>query len=409
MAVLLILTMVAGCGANQSNENSSVKSPNSKTESIKIGMLAPITGNAAAPGADMRDGLRLLLKEKGNTLGGRPIELIIEDSASDASTAVTKAKKLVENDGVSLIVGPLMATEAYAVAPYLKDKKVINILGVPSGDDLTQRLKSDYILRTGWTSSQPMYALADYAYKNLRYKKIAVIAQDYAFGYESVGGFQYQFEQLGGQIVKKIWTPIGTTDFGPYLAQIPRDVDAVLAIEAGGDAVNFIPEYGNYGIKLPLIGTGASTDESILPKLGDTAVGFVTALHYSASLTTPENQKFVSDFTKEFGRGSSYYAESGYTAGLFIEQVLKDLGDQYKDTAKFSQAFKNVKIIAPRGPVSIDSYNNPVENIYIRKVEKVNGKLQNTVISTIPNISQFWTYGPDTVLAHPPFSKDFPK
>lgn len=404
--LMFLFVTIAGCGVKQTEIKSS--SPVSSTQSLKIGVLSPLTGTLAAAGTDLRDGINLYLKQNDNKLGGKPATVVIEDSASDPGTAVTKAKKLVEQDKVDFLVGPLSAAEGNAVAPYAITNKIFEFLPIPTGDNLTQKDKNDFLIRTSYASSQPMYALAEYAYNKLGYKKVAAIAADYALGYESVGGFQLAFEQLGGKVVKKIWTPVGTKDFGPYLAQIPTDVDALFALEVGADAVNFIPNYKNYGIKLPLIGSGATTDESILGKLTDSSIGFVTALHYSAVLKTPENEKFVAGFKADYNRGASYYAEGGYAVMQVLDQALKGAGDQFKDSAKFIQATKNIKLTAPRGPMTLDNYNNPVQNVYIRKVEKVDGNLQNTVIETIPNVSQFWTFGADAVLARPGYSKDYP-
>lgn len=395
--VMLSLVIVAGCGGKQSTGQTT----------IKIGLLGPLSGVAAPSGINMRDGFLLYLEEHANKLGGRQVELKIEDTASDAGTAVQKARKLVERDEVNLMVGPVMTPEAYAVAAYTVANKVPLVLPVPSSESLTQQDRNDYIMRTGWASSQAMYPLADYVYNTLGYRTVASFAMDQGFGYETVGSFQFEFEKLGGKVVKKIWNPLATKDFGPYLTQIPGNVDAVVISEAGGDGVNFFPAYKDFGIKVPIIGTGASTDESILTKIGDAAIGTVTGLHYSAVLDTPKNKAFIASFEKKFGRGTSYVSEAGYSAGAVLDKILSEMGEQY-DNAKLIEAFKNLTITLPRGPIVIDRYNNPTETIYIRKVEKVNGKLQNTVIDTVPNVSQFWTYGAEAVLARQAFSRDFP-
>lgn len=379
-------------------------------EPFKIGMFIALTGTAAAAGTDMRDGIRLFLEEKGSVLAGHPVELLVEDTTGDPATAVTKARKLIEKDGANVLFGPLFASEAYAAAEYATQNKVTLWLPVPSSDDLTQRLKSDYVLRTGWTSSQPSYAFADYVYNKLGYRKLAAMGMDYAFGYEVVGGFQYRFQELGGKVVKKIWTAIGVPDFGPYLAQLPTDVDALFALYGAGDATKFIPAYRDYGLKgkLPVIGGGVLTDESILQKLGDDAIGIIDPLHYSAALQTPENLAFTKAFQAKYARGASYYAENSYSAGMAMEAVLKAVGADYKDPLKFAQAFKQIKFVAPRGPIQVDEYNHVIQNIYIRKVEKVGGQLQNTVIETIPNVSQFGPYPPKEYLARPIYSRDYP-
>ncbi len=379
---------------------------------IKIGFFVGLTGAFAAAAADMRDGLMLYLEQHGNSLGGHPVSVVVEDTASDPATALQKARKLVEQDNVNLLMGPLTAAEAYAAAGFATTNKIIDWMPVPSADDLTQRQTSPYVIRSGWTSSQPSHPFADYVYNKLGYKKIFAVGMDYAFGYEVVGGFQQRFEDLGGKIVKKIWTPIGQPDYGATMAQIPTDVDAVFALMAGGDGTRFIPAYAQYGLKgkIPLIGGGTLTDENVIRSLANPndAVGIITPLHYSQALQTPEAQAFIKAFESKYNKLASYYAENTYSAALELDAVLKAVGADYKDPAKVQTAYKALKITVPRGPITIDDYGNPIQNIYIRKTELVNGKLQNTVIDTIPSVSQFGPYDPKTFLAHPVYSRDYP-
>lgn len=376
---------------------------------FKIGNISILTGAVAAAGKDFRDGLLLYVDERGGVLAGHPTQVIVEDSTGDTSTALAKARKLVENDGVNLIFGPLMSQEAYAVAEYANKNKV-TLMSVSSADDLTQRQRSDYILRASATSSQIVYPLADYAYNKLGYKKIAVVALDVAMGYEVVGGFQTRFEELGGKITKKIWVGMGVPDVGPYIAQIPNDVDAVFVGFSGGDTVRFVTAYKDYGAtaKIPLIGPGMVTDESILGTMGDSALGIVTSMYTSLALKTPENQELLKKFQAKYGRPASNYAENAYSGVAAIDAALKAAGSDYKDPIKFGNAFKQVKLVVPRGPMQIDEYGSPVENMYIRKVEKVEGKLQNTVLETYQNTSQFGHYNPKEYLAKPPYDKNYP-
>lgn len=379
------------------------------TEPFKIGFLTPLTGTFSANGMDMRDGVLLYLDEHDWMLGGKKIDLIIEDTEGDPKTALTKARKLVELDKVDIIIGPLLASSGYAVAEYARNNKILYLDNIVSADDLTQRLYSDYVIRTGWTSSQPMQPFAEWVYKNLGYRKIASIAYDFAFGHETMSGFQYVFEEMGGKFVKKIWPPIGTPDYAPYLAQIPQDVDAVLANFSGSDALRFVKQYQELGFKekFPLIGCGTLTDEHVLPSMGDEAIGIITALHYSAALDLPKAKEFVSTYTKRFGRIPSYYSEGTYSSMMVLDAGLETAGG-IDDIQKFLDAIRKQPIDAPRGLFYIDEYNNPVEDIYIRKVEKIDGKLQNTVIDKIEDVSQFWKYDPKEFLSRPVYSRDFP-
>ena len=266
----------------------------SSQEPIKVGFLAPLSGPYVQNGRDILNGFLLALDEMGHRAGGRPIELIVEDDEAIPAVGLTKARKLIERDRVHLMTGALLSSTGYALAPYIDSVHIPMIYPVVSADDLTRRRASPWIVRTGWTGSQPNHAFGD-ACRTLKRRTIATIALDYAFGWESVGGFERTFQAEGGAIVKKIWCPVSVHDFAPYLAQIPKDVDAVYALVLGRAALQFMRQYREFGLKdrIMLIGGGTTTDEHVLPAMGDEAIGVITALHYSAALDTPADRKFV--------------------------------------------------------------------------------------------------------------------
>src|SRR5512140_192433 len=262
---------------------------------IKIGFLYPQSGPLAANGKDMANGMALFLDERKNKLAGREVQLLVEDDEGKPATGLTKTRSMVEGQGIDVLVGPLSAAVGYAIAPYLTEKKVATLFPIVSSEDITQRKKSAYIVRTGWSSAQPSQPFGKWVWDNLKYKKIAAIGYDFAFGWEVEAGFQRTYEEAGGQVVQKLWPPLGNADYGPYLAQIRRDVDAVYAVFSGADAMRFMKQYQDAGLKarLPLIGGGTLTDEHVIRTAGDEAVGVVTALHYSAALDNPANKKFA--------------------------------------------------------------------------------------------------------------------
>jgi branched-chain amino acid transport system substrate-binding protein len=234
------------------------------------------------------------------------------------------------------------------------------------------------------------------------------IALDYAFGWESVGGFERTFLAEGGRIRRKIWVPISVHDFAPYLAQIPRDVDAVYALLLGRSALQFMKQYQEFGLKgrVKLIGGGTTTDEHVLPFMGDEAIGTVTALHYSAALNTPANKAFAQVYRARFKKVPSYYSESMYTGGKWLVAAINAIDGRVEDRAALLEALRNARPSdLPRGPVELDGYGNPIENVYIRRVERVNGELQNTVIDTFPKVSQFWKYSPAEYLREPLYAR----
>src|SRR3990167_2574854 len=259
---------------------------------IKIGFIAPMTGGAAQVGKDMVNGLMMYLAEHGNQIAGRKVEVIVEDNQGSPAVALTKLRKLVESDKVQVLAGGLFAHVGYALAPKVDEYKVPMLYPVMAADDLTQRKPTKWVVRTGWTSSQPSHPFGEYAAKTLGYKKVVTIGMDYAFGYEVIGGFQKTFEEHGGQIIQKLWAPIGTTDFAPYLSQIRKDADAVFALMVAVSSLRFPKQYENAGLKarLPLIGGGTTFDEFVLPSLGDEAIGGVGPPIFLPGPDTPHNK-----------------------------------------------------------------------------------------------------------------------
>ena len=384
-------------------------------EELRIGYLAPLTGGLAQTGIDMRDGFLLYLEQHGNKLGGMDVKLIIEDEQGKGDVAVTKAKKLALQDKVHMLIGGVLASTGYALAPVSTELKTMYIPSIPAADDLTQRRLKEfpYLVRTSWSSSQPNHPLGQWACDQ-GYKKIVTIAADYAFGYETVGGFQKAFEDCGGKIIQKIWPPLGAKDFGPFIPTIKGDTDAVFSLMVGPMPAQFIKQMRGAGFKKPIIGGGTSYDEFVLPFMGDEAIGDVSALHYSAALDTPKNIEFVKAYRAKFGKVPSYYSENNYTTAQFLDEALKKAGGKWPGPEELIKIMVGIKLDAVRGPVSFDDMRNPIQNIYIKKVEKKKmfgyekDELWNTVTKTYPNVSQFWTYGKDKFLAQPVYDKNFP-
>jgi branched-chain amino acid transport system substrate-binding protein len=386
-----------------------------QAEELRIGFISPMTGLYAQIGKDMVDGFQLYLDEHGGKLGGMDAKLIVEDDQGKPDTGVTKAKKLILQDKVNLFIGGLLASTGYALAPVSTAEKVIYLSSVSSADDLTQRQleKYPYFLRTSWTSSLPHHALGQWAC-DPGYKKIITIAADYAFGYETVGGFQKVFEDCGGKIIQKIWPPLGTKDFGPFIPTMKADADAIFTTMVGPMALQFPKQLRGAGIKKPIVASGVSYDEFVLPFMGDEVIGDVSALHYGAGINTPENEKFVKAYRAKYGKMPGYYSENNYSTAMWIDEAIKKSGGKWPGPEAFIKTMQSIKINAPRGPVSMDDMRNPIENVYIKKVEKTKmfgydkEELWNTVIKTYPNVSQFWTYGKEKFLAQPVYDRDFP-
>jgi branched-chain amino acid transport system substrate-binding protein len=389
--------------------------PIASGEELRIGFLAPTTGAFAQIGKDMVDGFRMYLDEHKNNLGGADVKFIVEDEQGKPDTAVTKAKKLILQDKVHFFMGGLLASTGYALAPVSTSEKVMYISSVAAADDLTQRdlPKYPFFIRTSWTSSQPSHPFGQWACEQ-GFKRVAAIGADYAFGYEVVGGFQRAFEACGGQIIQKVWVPLGAKDFGPYIPLLKQDADRIFSLQVGPGALQFPKQLRGAGYTKPLIGGGVSYDEFVLPSMGDEVIGDIAPLHYSAALDTPKNAAFVKAYRTRYGKVPSYYSEGNYSTAQMIEEVLKRNNGKFPGAEVFIRQLQAMKFDTIRGPVSFDERRNPVQNIYVKKVEKKKmfgyekDELWNTVIKTYANVGQFGQFNKDEFLKTPVYGRDYP-
>jgi branched-chain amino acid transport system substrate-binding protein len=377
---------------------------------LKIGLMTVKTGGLAAGGVHLEEGITCFLKDKNFTLAGRKIELIVADTAGVPATAKTKAVELVERDKVDLIMGPLAAFEWLAIEDYLGQHKMPT-MGFGGAEDLTQRHRNTYQVRTSDSSAQCLYPLADYAAKEMKLKAAITAGDDFAFGYEQVGGFQRAFEDDGGKLVKKLWSPFNTPDYVPYLAQIdPSKADVIVMVYAGANPIKFVKQYRAQGLTLPLIGGSTVADDSIMRNFGDEAIGLINSIPYTLDLDTAANHRFIASMQKYYGANvpTGFYAAALYVNGQILEAALKATGGD-TEPDKLTAAIKAVSLTdTPRGPVKFDDYGNLTFTVYIRKVEKRAGKLVNVTVKVYPDVSQFWHYDPKKFLAQPVFSRDYP-
>jgi branched-chain amino acid transport system substrate-binding protein len=401
--VTLGLALVAAFGVGDASAQG--------TGPIRIGFLSPLSGAIAAAGKDMYSGCELYWQETGWQVAGRKLEVTLEDNEGLPASALTKARKLVESDRAHVLVGVILSNVAYALVPYIEGQGVPTMYPVNSADDLTQRKRPKWLIRTGFSAGGNMHPFGEYAARTLRYKKIVTIGLDYAFGWETVGGFHKSFEDNGGQIIQKIWVPLNVQDYAPYVSQIRKDADAVFVNALGRWTLLFAKAYSDSGLKgkMPLIAGGTYSDEHVLPQMDDDSLGVISAHHYSAALDTPANRRFRAAFEKAYSRVPSFYSENCYTGARILSEAVRAVGGRVEDRPAFMGALRTVEVgDAPRGPVKMDFYGNPTQNIYIRKVERVNGQLQNTILFTYPNVSQFWKYNPEEFLKQPVYSREFP-
>ena len=379
----------------------------SQSEPIRLGLLTIKTGALASGGIDMERGLTIFLKEKNYTMGGRKVELTVADSGGVPAQARTKMQELVEREKVQAVVGPLAAFEALAMDDYIRTAQV-PVLPVAGAEDMTQRKANPWFVRATSTSAQCAYPMADYCAKTLKWKRMAVIADDFAYGHEMLGGFQQVFEDAGGTLAQKLFSPLNAPDYGSYIAQIKPDVDGVFLGFAGANGFRFLKQYNEYGMKTPIVGGMTAFDEVAVRNMGDYAIGKLSSCWYTAQLDNPINKRFVATYVKENGYDPGQYASGTYLYGEVLAAAIGALKGRIEDKNAFIKALRAVRVDTLRGPIRFDDYGNVVGNIYIRKVEKKDGKLVNTNIHTYADVSQFWTYDPKEFLKHPVWSRDYP-
>ena len=382
-----------------------------QAQPFKLGLLTVKTGPLAQGGIQMEQGVLTYLKEKNYTLGGRKVDFISADTGGNPAGAKTKAQELVERDKVDVILGPLAAFELYAINEYVQQQK-IPTLSLAAADNLTQRTPNPFLLRASATSSQAMQPMGHYAATELKLKRVLCIVEDFAFGYEQMGGFQAAFQKDGGCVVKKLWPPIVTPDYTPYIAQI-SDCDGVCQGFAGSNPLRFMKSYASAGLKYPVVTGETGGDDALLKSFGDEAVGLVSACPYTLDNPIDANQKFVSEIRKNYDVIPGFYAAGLYINCMVVDAGLKAAGGDSGDKTKFMAALKSVSLTdTPRGPVKFDHLNNVIGNIYIRRIgtegAKYGLKLWNKTVKTYENVSQFWTWPEQEFLAHPVYSRDYP-
>jgi branched-chain amino acid transport system substrate-binding protein len=350
-------------------------------ENLKIGMVLPMSGPFSAYGRQIEAGARLYLSKNGDTVAGRKVELIIRDDTGVApEISKRQAQELLVQEKVDILAGFGLTPSAFAVAPLSAEaKKPMVVLNAATSAVTT---KSPYLVRTSFTLPQITAPMASWAAKN-GIKSVYTVVADYGPGHDAEAQFKKTFTAAGGQIVGEVRTPVKNPDFAPFLQKI-KDTkpDAVfLFVPAGEQGVAFVKGYKERGLAqagIKLIATGDLTDEYVLDAMGDAALGMITSFHYAEAHKSAENKAYTEAYAKAYPKSrASFMAVAGYDGMHLIFEALKKTGGD-ADGDKFIAAAKGMKWTSPRGPISIDpATRDIVQTIYIRKVEKVDGKLQN--------------------------------
>ncbi|MEM7520398.1 MAG: ABC transporter substrate-binding protein [Pseudomonadota bacterium] len=388
-------------------------------EDIKMGAIAVLEGAFAVLGEDSMRGVQMALDEFNSSAGGKTIELITQSSDASPDSAVRGARKLVEQDGVQVLVGPLSGSEGIAIKDYSKTQPNVTFLnGVSGAQDTTLRDPSDNFFRFNTEGAQWMAGLGEYAYNDKGYRSMAVVAEDYSFPYTQVFGFLEPFCRLGGTSPQdaRFYVPIGNKDYSSVIAALPDDVDAIYVALGGADAVNFLTQYEQAGGDLPLVGGSITMDQSVLGSKGrvrEFLIGTPSAGPISDTWDDPRWAAFVAKYKEMFPDGfpsPSLFAHGYYintkAALLALDEVGGDLSD---GGAKFREALAGLEFETPTGMVKLDERRQAIGSIFLTEViEGPDGNLLNKTISVTENVSQTLGLDYETFLEYGAVSRENP-
>jgi branched-chain amino acid transport system substrate-binding protein len=350
---------------------------------VKIGLIVPMTGGQASTGKQLDNAVKLYMQQHGDTVADKKIEVILKDDGANPENTKRIAQELIANDKVDILAGFGITPTALAVAPLATQAKVPEIVMLAGTSIITER--SPYIVRTSFTLAQSSTIIGDWAAKN-GIKKIATMTSDYAPGNDALQFFKEHFSAGGGEIVEEVKVPLANPDFAPFLQRM-RDSkpDAMFVFVPGGQGGNFMKQFSERGLDksgIKVIGPGDVMDDDLLNGMGDAALGAVTAHMYSAAHPSQTNKDFVAAYKKAFNSRPGFVAVGGYDGIHMIYAALKKTGGK-ADGDLLIAAMKGMAWESPRGPISIDPETRDiVQNIYIRKVERVDGELYNVEFQT---------------------------
>ncbi|HJZ34516.1 MAG TPA: ABC transporter substrate-binding protein [Hyphomicrobiaceae bacterium] len=352
-------------------------------DSVKIGLILPMTGQQASTGKQISAAVRLYQQEHGDTVAGKKVEVIVKDDGAVPDNTKRLAQELIVNDKVNVIAGFGVTPAALAAAPLATEAKVVEVVMAAGTSIITER--SPYITRTSFTLPQSSVIIADWAAKN-GIKKVVSIVSDYAPGADAEKSFSERFKAAGGEVTEALKVPLANPDFAPFLQRAAdAKPDAIFVFVPSGQGGTFMKQYAERGLDkagIKLIGPGDVTDDDLLPAMGDAVIGAVTAHLYSADHNSAKNKAYVAAFKKANNFRPNFMSVGGYDGMHLIYEALKKTGGKADGDALIA-AMKGLAWESPRGPISIDpDTRDIVQNIYIRKVEKKDGELYNVEFAT---------------------------
>lgn len=375
-----LVLLAAACGGTSSTSSGS---DNNETGPIRIGVINSYTGAFGLYGKPMEAALRASFAKVHNEVSGRTIELVFEDDATDASTAVSKANKLIDQDHVSLVVCCANGASTLAVGAVLAERKIPQLGPIPNPSGLSKYATAAVAAPT---AGHDATALGTYAATGLKYKRAVVIASDFSYGKEVAAGFSSGFTGAGGEVVKTVYAPLNTQDYGSYLSQIPSS-DVVFAGFAGADAIRFVKQYKQFSGKHPaqLVGHGPLVTELVLKAIGPDAVGVGGGFFYSSSLDNPANAEFIATMKAVNPKFvPSHFTAGAWTVGEIVAAAITQLKGQVSDGEAFAAAVRSTKLDAPWGPLEFDSKTGyAIAPTYYYTVVSDQGVLHHKIVATI--------------------------
>jgi ABC-type branched-subunit amino acid transport system substrate-binding protein len=368
-------------------------------EKLKIGVMATLSGALTSGGEDGVRGIQLAAKQANNKIAGREIEIIIVATDASPDSALRAARKLVEQDKVQLIIGPLSGSEGIAMRDYSRTvPNLVMINGSSGALETTFVNPSPNFFRFNSDGAQWMAGLGEYVFKEKGYKKIAIIGEDYSFPYTQVLGFALGYCKAGGQIPQRQWVPLGTKDFGSVIANIPDDVDAVFLGLGGGDAVNFLNQYSQTGGKAKFVGGSIMVDQTVLSSKGAAKrmlVGTPSSSGVADAWDDPKWVAFVKAYQDAFPADKrfaspSLFAANYYNAFNALAEAMDKVGGDISDGgAKLRAELAKTELDAPNGKIKLDANRHAIATTFITEVAELpNGELTNKFIKTVPDVPQ---------------------
>lgn len=382
-AILLIL---AACGQNLNSGNkgaagSGGSEPAGDGEPIKIGAILSFSGNFAPLSESIKEGMELYFELNGNKIGNRPVTIKYEDDEANPQVALRKYRQLVESEKVDLLTGPISSAVIYALRDVIEKDKIVLINANAAANDISWDKKSDYIYRVSISNWQNGTPGAEYIFKNVG-KRAYVLAPDYPAGHESIDAFKAAFIKAGGEIVKEAYPKLGTNDYATYMTEIQdAKPDLVFPFLAGTDAIRFVQQYDQFGLKgkIPLTATQEFLDPLVTVPAGQSAEGIIGATMYTAAVDNPANKKFVEEFTKKYNKTPNYFNVQGYDVAQVITKAVQEAGSTKSED--LIKVLKDITFSSPRGELAMDpNTHNLALDMYLAKNVWKDGKIEQEIL-----------------------------